>query len=251
MRRSSLPRPRRRRLRGGAAGGLDLLARTGTDYAWARTFPAPLVRCRLEGVGVDVSLDVIRGKSPLAEFWSLGLEALGPRMIEADLLSADALDDALALLADPDFWDLSPAAYPHGTSRRVAKSRAARFGIETPSTARCASSSEHHSASMCRVATPALTNVEVSGLNKSSGVGVERPAGLLDRKMAISRRGVAERCQTSRWRRVRLDACLRTKATKYVVKLARSPGSEEFAELRMRSVPGAVQVSAGNGSPRV
>lgn len=89
----------------------DLLARTGTDYAWARTFPAPLVRCGLEGVGVDVSLDVIRGKSPLAEFWSLGLQALGPRMIEADLLSADALDDALALLADPDFWDLSPAAY--------------------------------------------------------------------------------------------------------------------------------------------
>lgn len=92
----------------------DLLARTGTDYACARTFPTPLVRCGLKGVGVDVSLDVVRGKSPLAEFWSLGLQALGPRMIEADLLSADALDHALALLADPDFWDCHQLCTAHG-----------------------------------------------------------------------------------------------------------------------------------------
>ena len=89
----------------------DLLARTGTDYAWARTLPTPLVRCGLEDVGVDVSLDVLRGNSALAEFWSLSLQVAGPRMVEAELLPADALDEALALLADPDFWDLSPAVY--------------------------------------------------------------------------------------------------------------------------------------------
>jgi hypothetical protein len=32
-------------------------------------------------------------------------------LIESDLLSADALDEVRALLADPDFWDLSPALY--------------------------------------------------------------------------------------------------------------------------------------------
>jgi hypothetical protein len=89
----------------------DLLARSGSDGEWARTFPAPLVRCGLEDVGVDVSLDVVRGKSAVAEFWSLSLQALGARLIESDLLSADALDEVRALLADPDFWDLSPALY--------------------------------------------------------------------------------------------------------------------------------------------
>jgi SAM-dependent methyltransferase len=89
----------------------ELLARLGADLAWARTFPAPLVRCGLQDVGLRVTVDVMQGGSALAEFWSLSLQAIGPRLIEEDLLSADALDQALAQLADSEFWDLSTASY--------------------------------------------------------------------------------------------------------------------------------------------
>jgi SAM-dependent methyltransferase len=95
----------------------DLLARTGTDYVWARTFPGPLSSCGLEDVGVDVWLNPVRGGGALAEFWALGLQHLRPRLIETDLLSAEALDATLALLRDPGFSDLPPMLF-YGWGRR-------------------------------------------------------------------------------------------------------------------------------------
>lgn len=85
------------------------LARTGTDYEWARSFPEPLVRCGLVDVGAEVDVPVLRGGSPVAEFWSLTIEFLRPRIVAAGDLSNGEIDDARALLADPAFWDLSPA----------------------------------------------------------------------------------------------------------------------------------------------
>ena len=89
----------------------DLLARTGTDYVWARTFPAPLISCGLKDVAVDVWLEAVSGGGALAEFWALGLQHLRPRLIEADLLSDDALEATLALLRDPGFADLPPMVF--------------------------------------------------------------------------------------------------------------------------------------------
>jgi SAM-dependent methyltransferase len=88
---------------------IEILARTGTDYAWARTFPEPLVRCGLEEVGAEVDVAVLRGGSPVAEFWSLTLEFFGSQILDSGLLTGGELDAARELLADPGFWDLSPA----------------------------------------------------------------------------------------------------------------------------------------------
>jgi hypothetical protein len=39
---------------------------------------------------------------------SLTLESLRQRIIDAELLSGDELDEAHKVLADPEFWDLGP-----------------------------------------------------------------------------------------------------------------------------------------------
>ncbi len=88
---------------------VDVLALTGTDYDWSRTFPTPLVRHDCRDVGSMVSAPVLQGGSPAARFWSLTLETLRGRILTADLSTDDALDAAQRLLEDPDFWDLAPA----------------------------------------------------------------------------------------------------------------------------------------------
>jgi hypothetical protein len=85
------------------------LGRTGTSYTWARSFPEPLARVGLVDLGCEVDTPVLQGGSPVAEFWSLTLDFLQPRIVEHGLLGGAELDAARALLADPAFWDLSPA----------------------------------------------------------------------------------------------------------------------------------------------
>lgn len=85
------------------------LGRTGTSYTWAREFPEPLARVGLVDLGCEVDTPVLHGGSPVAEFWSLTLEFLRPVIAEHGLLRDEDLDRAQALLADPGFWDLSPA----------------------------------------------------------------------------------------------------------------------------------------------
>jgi SAM-dependent methyltransferase len=87
---------------------VDVLALTGTDYEWPRTFPEPLQRHGYRDVGAKVMVPALQGGSPMARFWSLSLETLRDRILAAKLLSSDAIDDAQRLLADPDFWDLGP-----------------------------------------------------------------------------------------------------------------------------------------------
>jgi hypothetical protein len=52
---------------------------------------------------------VLRGGSAVAEFWSLTLEFLRSKITDRRLATGDELNSARALLADPGFWDLSPA----------------------------------------------------------------------------------------------------------------------------------------------
>jgi SAM-dependent methyltransferase len=87
----------------------EALSRTGTSYTWGRTFPDPLARVGLVDLGCEVDAPVLQGGSPVAEFWSLTLEFLRPVIVEHHLLDHERLDAAQALLADPAFWDLSPA----------------------------------------------------------------------------------------------------------------------------------------------
>ena len=88
---------------------VEVLAITGTDYDWGRTFPEPLRRRGYRDVGAAATAHVLRGGSPVARFWSLTLESLRHRIVEAGVLSEVALDEAQRLLADPEFWDFAPA----------------------------------------------------------------------------------------------------------------------------------------------
>jgi SAM-dependent methyltransferase len=54
---------------------VDVLAVTGTDYDWSRTFPAPLSRHGFRDVGVMVQSHALQGGSPTARFWSPGNRA--------------------------------------------------------------------------------------------------------------------------------------------------------------------------------
>ena len=88
---------------------VDVIGRTGTDYAWTRTFPEPLQRHGYRDVGLAALAPAVRGGTATAKFWSLTLETLRTRIIDAGLLRDAQIDDAQQLLADPDFWDLGPA----------------------------------------------------------------------------------------------------------------------------------------------
>jgi SAM-dependent methyltransferase len=88
---------------------VDVLALTGTDYDWSRTFPAPLRRHGYRDVGSLVTTPVLRGGGPTARFWKLTLETLRARIVTAGLSTDAALDDTQRLLDDPEFWDLGPA----------------------------------------------------------------------------------------------------------------------------------------------
>ena len=48
-------------------------------------------------------------RDPTAKFWSLTLETMRARIVDARVLTDTELDAAQALLADPEFWDLGPA----------------------------------------------------------------------------------------------------------------------------------------------
>jgi SAM-dependent methyltransferase len=84
---------------------VDIIGRTGTDYDWTRTFPEPLQRHGYRDVGVAAIAPVFQGGTPIARFWSLTLETLRSRIVDARLLSDREINDAQALLANPDFWD--------------------------------------------------------------------------------------------------------------------------------------------------
>jgi len=88
---------------------VDVLALTGTDYDWSRTFPAPLRRHGFRHVDALVTSPVLQGGSPTAPFWKLTLETLRQRIVTAGLSTDTTLDDAQRLLDDPEFWDLAPA----------------------------------------------------------------------------------------------------------------------------------------------
>ena len=84
----------------------SLIGRTGTDYTWTRTFPAPLSACGLDEVDASVEVPMMRGGSPAAEFIRQTVRALAPRMVEAALIEQDDLSAVEALLTDSDLWDL-------------------------------------------------------------------------------------------------------------------------------------------------
>jgi SAM-dependent methyltransferase len=87
---------------------IDVLALTGTDYEWARSFPGPLQRHGYRDVGVSAIVPPIQGANPIAKFWSLTLETVRSRLLHADLIDDEEINQVQRLLADPEFFDLGP-----------------------------------------------------------------------------------------------------------------------------------------------
>ncbi len=82
--------------------------------AWHQTFPnGSLSRGRtllrqihqlgLVDVGADAELDIIETGSPLAEFYSLSMAAIGPPAIDAGALTRKQASDLVDRTTDPDF----------------------------------------------------------------------------------------------------------------------------------------------------
>ena len=107
---------------------IDVLARTGTDYAFGTTFPEPLVRRGYRDVGVAWLRPDLVGGGPVARFWSLTVERLVPRIVAAGLASATDLAAGLAQLADPAFVAPAPAFVVAWGRRPVGSGVAARAG---------------------------------------------------------------------------------------------------------------------------
>lgn len=82
---------------------------SGRDCFWARALPALVAGMGLRDLGTEGDLQVIRGGSPLAEFYSLTATQMRERILESRDLSAVQLDEALELLKSPDFLGLGGA----------------------------------------------------------------------------------------------------------------------------------------------
>jgi SAM-dependent methyltransferase len=87
----------------------NVVKASGRDCFWARTLPQLVAGMGLRQVGGEGDFPVLQGGSPVAELFSLTAEQMRERMIESGELSADQLDQALALLKSPDFWALGGA----------------------------------------------------------------------------------------------------------------------------------------------
>jgi SAM-dependent methyltransferase len=87
---------------------VNAIAMTGTDYEWTRTFPEPLQRHGYRQIGASALVPALQGGTPASMFWSLTLETLRTRILDARLIDDNEINEAQKLLADPEFWDLAP-----------------------------------------------------------------------------------------------------------------------------------------------
>jgi ubiquinone/menaquinone biosynthesis C-methylase UbiE len=77
---------------------------SGRDCFWARVLPEIVAKRGLAEMGGEGDFSLLRGGSPVSEFFSLTAEQMRERMLSSGAISAEKLDRALALLALPEFW---------------------------------------------------------------------------------------------------------------------------------------------------
>ena len=85
------------------------MAASGRDCLWARVLPALVAERGLAEVGGEGDFAVLRGRSPMAEFFQLTGEQMRDRVIAAGAMAAERFDTAMALLDDPKFWAFAGA----------------------------------------------------------------------------------------------------------------------------------------------
>jgi SAM-dependent methyltransferase len=86
-----------------------VVAASGRDCLWARALPALVAERGLDDVGGEGDFAILRGGSPMAEFFQLSGEQMRDKIISSDALSAERFDAGLALLDDPKFWAFAGA----------------------------------------------------------------------------------------------------------------------------------------------
>lgn len=86
-----------------------VVAASGRDCLWARSLPALVADQGLAEVGGEGDIALLRGGSPIAEFFKLTGDQMRDKVIASANLSAERFDSALALLDDPKFWAFAGA----------------------------------------------------------------------------------------------------------------------------------------------
>jgi SAM-dependent methyltransferase len=81
-----------------------IVAASGRDCLWARALPALVAQRGLADVDGEGDLALLRGGSPLAEFFKLTGDQMRDRVISSGALSPERFDAGMALLDDPKFW---------------------------------------------------------------------------------------------------------------------------------------------------
>ncbi len=76
----------------------------GTDTDWPWTFPEPLRARGLTGIGASAHVPATGGGNASSRCWSLTLVQMRPRILELGLATEESLEEALALLADPEVF---------------------------------------------------------------------------------------------------------------------------------------------------
>jgi SAM-dependent methyltransferase len=86
-----------------------VVAASGRDCLWARELPAIVAQRGLEEVGGEGDFPILRGGSPMAEFFQITGQQMRERVIASGALSGERFDAGLALLAEPNFWAFAGA----------------------------------------------------------------------------------------------------------------------------------------------
>jgi ubiquinone/menaquinone biosynthesis C-methylase UbiE len=86
-----------------------VVAASGRDCLWARVLPALVSEQELADVDGEGDVALLRGGSPMAEFFRLTGEQMRDKIISSGALPAERFDAGLALLDDPKFWAFAGA----------------------------------------------------------------------------------------------------------------------------------------------
>lgn len=103
-------------------------AAVGHDGFWAaRTLPALVAGQELVEFGGGGDVAILKGGTPMAEFWQLTGEQMRNKILSSGDLSAERFNAAMALLSEPMFWTFSNAVIaawgrrPNEQSEKVKK----------------------------------------------------------------------------------------------------------------------------------
>jgi hypothetical protein len=114
-----------------------IVAASGRDCLWARALPALVAERGLVGVDGEGDLALLRGGSPIAEFFKLTGDQMRDRVIASRALSPERFDAGMALLDDPKFWAFAGAGIavwgkrPNGNSSHHSVTYPIRFVIRS------------------------------------------------------------------------------------------------------------------------